>query len=271
MEGIRKNSQSLHHVYVSYEILHTICSERNLRRLIEKRLFDVKVYELKKYVRYNHKYKKSPVEINLRDIKVLLNRTYKDFLNYVDKHPDDNIVQFDSVIGKINDRQAILTITFPKYQFQFGLLIQKGSYKDVVNKIKKLFRKLGDKFVKIVFAINICDNGVEFSRFTEIEINSKGEMICKTFYTRPYRSTDKSSCENLHRLLRYAFPKGKSLDNLTQDVLDEVFSHINSYVRKSLDDKTPYDLVKKKFGKEFLEKINIKRIPNKKVKLKPII
>ena len=76
---------------------------------------------------------------------MLLNRTYKDFLNYVDKHPDDNIVQFDSVIGKINDRQAILTITFPKYQFQFGLLIQKGSYKDVVNKIKKLFRKLGDK------------------------------------------------------------------------------------------------------------------------------
>lgn len=271
LEGIRKNSQSLHHVYVSYEILHTICSERNLRRLIEKRLFDVKVYELKKYVRYNHKYKKSPVEINLRDIKVLLNRTYKDFLNYVDKHPDDNIVQFDSVIGKINDRQAILTITFPKYQFQFGLLIQKGSYKDVVNKIKKLFRKLGDKFVKIVFAINICDNGVEFSRFTEIEIDSKGEIICKTFYTRPYRSTDKSSCENLHRLLRYAFPKGKSLDNLTQDVLDEVFSHINSYVRKSLNDKTPYDLVKKKFGKEFLEKINIKRIPNKKVKLKPII
>ncbi len=79
LEGIRKNSQSLHHVYVSCEILHTICSERKLRRLIEKRLFDVKVYELKKYVRYNHKYKKSPVEINLRDIKVLLNRTFKDF------------------------------------------------------------------------------------------------------------------------------------------------------------------------------------------------
>ena len=195
----------------------------------------------------------------------------KDFLNYVDKHPDDNIVQFDSVIGKMNDRQAILIIMFPKYQFQFGLLIQKGSYKDIVNKIKKLFRKLGDKFVKIVFAINICDNGVEFSRFTEIEINLKGEIICKTFYTRPYRFTDKSSCENLHRLLRYAFPKGKSLDNLTQDVLDEVFSRINSYVRKSLNDKTPYDLVKKKFGKKFLEKINIKRIPNKKVKLKPII
>lgn len=88
-------------------------------------------------------------------------------------------------------------------------------------------------------------------------------IICKTFYTRPYRSTDKLSCENLHRLLRYAFPKGKSLDNLTQDVLDEVFSHINSYVRKSLIDKTPYDLIKKKFGKEFLVKINIKRIPKK--------
>ena len=43
-------------------------------------------------------------------------------------------------------------------------------------------------------------------------------------------------------------------------------------IRNNLNwNSLPYDLVKKKFGKEFLEKINIKRIPNKKVKLKQII
>jgi len=66
-------------------------------------------------------------------------------------------------------------------------------------------------------------------------------------------------------------PKGKSLDFLTQEQVDEMFSNINSYVRKSKGDKTPYDLVKNKFGKEFLDVINIHRIPNKKVRLQQII
>ena len=55
---------------------------------------------------------------------------------------------------------------------------------------------------------------------------------------------------------------------------------INSYTKpgnkiscdkKSKGDKTPYDLLRKKFGKEFLDKIGIKRIANKKVRLRPII
>ena len=39
---------------------------------------------------------------------------------------------------------------------------------------------------------------------------------------------------------------------------------------KSKNDKTPYDQLKRKFGEDFLNKINIKRIPNKKVKLTEI-
>jgi IS30 family transposase len=70
-----------------------------------------------------------------------------------------------------------------------------------------------------------------------------------------------------HELIRYTTPKGKSLDFLTQEKVNDIFSNINSYVRKSKKDSTPYDLVLKKFGKEFLDAIGIKRIPNKKVKL----
>lgn len=50
-----------------------------------------------------------------------------------------------------------------------------------------------------------------------------------------------------------------------------MFSNINSYVRGVLNDKTPYELVEKKFGKEFLDTIGIRKIPKKKVKLTQIV
>jgi hypothetical protein len=40
-----------------------------------------------------------------------------------------------------------------------------------------------------------------------------------------------------------------------------------NFIIALLNDKTSYDLLKRKFGEDFSNKINIKRIPNKKVKL----
>ena len=109
-----------------------------------------------------------------------------------------------------------------------------------------------------------------FSFFPDIE-NFAGSLSIHTFFSTPYRSTDKPHCERNHELIRYVFPKGKSLNNLTQDLVNEVFSNINSYVRKGKGDKTPYDLMKRRFGQSFLDIIGIRRIPNKKVKLTQLI
>ena len=72
------------------------------------------------------------------------------------------------------------------------------------------------------------------------------------FFTNPYRSTDKASCERNHEFIRYVIPKGKSLDFLTQEKVELLFSHINSYVRESNKNKTPYDLMVERFGIEFM-------------------
>lgn len=262
--------QSLHHIFVSYNLANH-CSERTVRRLCYRGILSSKPHELRRYVTYRHAYKKEIKDIQLRDIRVLIGRTYKDYKKVTSTHKKYNIVQYDSIVGKREDKKAILTITFPKYSFQFGLLINKGSPSNVITKIKGIFAKLESEMIKDIFPINLADNGVEFSYFNQIEINEDGEKICSTFFTNPYKATDKAECERLHELVRYFLPKGKSLDLLTQDKIDEMFSNINSYVRKSQGDKTPYDLVKKKFGKEFLDKIGIKRIANKKVRLRPII
>ena len=140
-----------------------------------------------------------------------------------------------------------------------------------VNKIRKLFRSLGSNVVKEIFPINIADNGTEFSIFNEIEIDNFGEKICRTYFTTPYRSNDKSECERNHQYIRYFIPKGKSLDFLTQEKLDYMFSQINSCVRASKGDRTPYDIVLRKYGKTFLDAIKIEKVEKKKVNLNPLV
>ena len=71
------------------------------------------------------------------------------------------------------------------------------------------------------------------------------------------------------QILRRIFPKGKSLDNLTQEAIDEAFSHLNSYPREILGGKTPYETFANLYGKNILAKLNIKKIRKKEVSLKP--
>lgn len=268
-EGVRLG-QSLHHIYISNPKLAKICVERTIRRLCYRHELTSKPHELRRYVVYKHAYKKTPQESRLRDIRVLIGRTYKDYLDYVAKHMRLSIAHFDSVIGKITDYQAILTIIFPATNFQFGLLIQKGNSSSVRAVLKALFHRLGENLVRKIFAISLCDNGTEFSSFPDIE-NFVGPQSIHTFFTTPYRSTDKPQCERNHELIRYVFPKGKSFNHLTQDLVNDVFSNINSYIRKDKGDKTPYDLMKRRYGQDFLDAIGINRIPNKKVKLTQLI
>ena len=223
---------------------------------------------MRKYVVFKHEYIKKP-NFQLKDISILIGRNYSSFIEYINKHKSKNIVQYDSVIGKISDRKAILTISFPKYGFQFGVLIKKSNPHSVVKSILEIFAKIGKEKSKEIFPINLSDNGIEFSYFNKIE-EFENEKICRTFFTNPYKATDKPHCERYHEFIRYFIPKGKSLDFLTQERVNWMFSQINSYVRKSKNDRTPYELVERRFGKAFLDAIGIFKVQKKKVSMTQI-
>lgn len=264
-DGVR-NGQSIHHIYISSSILQKKCCERTIRRYIYNGYLSVKAHQLPRYTRYSHKYNYEKKKIV--NVERMLSRTFQDYLKYVEEHPNDNIFQYDSVEGKKEDKKAILTITYPEFRFQFGYLISKQNSNSVYRKLRKLQALLGERYEEI-FQINLSDNGPEFAKFHELEINEYGHHLCKVFFTNPYKSTDKASCERNHEFIRYVIPKGKSLDFLTQAKVELLFSHINSYVRKSNKNKTPYDLMVERFGIEFMEIIGIKRISAKDVCLKP--
>ena len=60
------------------------------------------------------------------------------------------------------------------------------------------------------------------------------------------------------------------MKNLTQEKVDLMMSHINSYERKSIS-TTPYKLQLAYYGEEFLKKIRIVEINPKDVTLKPAL
>lgn len=204
----------------------------------------------------------------IKNVDLLNGRTYEDYINYT-KEKDILIVQLDTVVGKLVDNKKILTIHWPSFHFQIGILLEKLSPAFVNNALMELKNKLGLETYKILFQVILTDNGVEFSLLDEIENDENGELITKVFFCDPYKSSQKGSCERNHEFIRYVLPKGVSFDNLNQKDVDLIFSHINSTPRNSLGFKTPFELFKTAFGIEVLRILNINEINKDDVHLKP--
>ena len=97
-----RNYKSLHHVYHANPELAYLCSERTIRRLIDRGELTVKSHELRRYVRFKRPQKRQ-VKVQLRDIEVLYGRQYEDFLKFVKRHKRMNIAQYHSFVGKPDD------------------------------------------------------------------------------------------------------------------------------------------------------------------------
>ena len=123
---------------------------------------------------------------------------------------------------------------------------------------------LGVELFKSLFTIILTDNGFEFSNPLEIEFShNTGEQRTKLFYCEPGRSDQKGSCEVNHEMIRRIIPQGTSLDNLNQEKINLMMSHINSYKRKKLNNCSPIQLFSTIYGKDIAIKLGINEInPN---------
>ena len=70
-------------------------------------------------------------------------------------------------------------------------------------------------------------------------------------------------------MIRRIIPKGVDLGRYTQQQIDLVMSHINSYARKNLGNKSPYDVFAFQYGEDILKCFNLKRIPADEIILTP--
>jgi len=260
---IVNQKQSIHHACINNK--NTIMvSERNIYNLIDKGILDIKNIDLPRKVRYRLKKKKTTYY--KIDKQCLQGRKYEDFTNYISTNPDTPIVEMDTVEG-IKGGKVLLTIHFVSSSFMLAFIRERNDAQSVIDIFNNIENIIGIDLFRKLFKLILTDNGSEFSNPSEIEVNKNGEIRTQIFYCEPRRSDQKGSCEVNHELIRRIIPQGESFDNYTQEDINKLMSHINSYKRKKLNDCSPLQLFSLMYGNETAKKLGITKIEPNEINL----
>lgn len=240
-DGIRKG-KSIYSIVLNNPFLPK--SERTIYRYIGNRYLKTKDVDLRNKVKmkprktYNDK---SSKEKRILKKEIISTRNYEAYLEFLANNRTSFIPQLDLVQGTKGDNEPyLMTFIFPFSNLMFGFLIPNKGQKEIVKVFNHLESTLGkDTFMKL-FPACLTDRGNEFLDADGIELSSDGSKRTNLFYCDPYSSSQKPEIERNHEFFRYYSPKGKSLKEFTQEEINLIFSHINSYNRKIKDGKSPY-------------------------------
>lgn len=233
---ILDNGQTIDHILASNDVG---VSRSTLYRYIDAGLLDVKNINLKRRVRYVVKKKKKEPRIKVNR----KGRKYLDFLAYITINKTKSIAEMDTVIGKREEPKCILTMLLRKSNFMLGFILPSKEAIEVVRIFDYLEKKLGKGRFKTLFNVVLTDNGTEFDYVDSLEANDRKIPRCKIFYCDARASQQKGKLEKNHEYIRYFYPKGTSFNDLDQDKLNLMFSHINSVRRKELNNRSPFELL----------------------------
>ncbi|OEF98743.1 hypothetical protein BHF68_03545 [Desulfuribacillus alkaliarsenatis] len=132
-----------------------------------------------------------------------------------------------------------------------------------------MYETLGKSTYKKLFPVILTDNGSEFSNPKAIEYSAAGTHRSHLFYCDPSAPYQKGSIEVNHSLIRRILPKGKSFNDLTQDDILLIMNHVNSYKRKKLNDRSPYDAFSFYYGEDILGSMGYVSVAAEDINLTP--
>lgn len=254
---IKDKKQSINQVYAHHsDIIYF--SKTTFYKYIDLGVISLTNLDLPKKVKYkNRKHKKS--NEYKRKLALLKGRSYEEFLIFSTDHPNLNICEMDTVEGSKGGK-VFLTILIKDTKFMFIRLLDKKNIACVNKEIDKLKEALGIKLFSKIFRIVLTDNGTEFFDPLHIEIDyNTGNKTCNVFYCNPYSSYQKASIEHNHEYIRRVFPKGQSLNNLTEDQVQRLETTINNIPRDKFNGKSPFEMTKDKYP-DLIAKLNYQYI-----------
>ena len=255
---IRDKKQSINQVFANHKDILSM-SKVTFYNYVNNGVLSLSNIDLPKKVKYK-KRKKSNRNNYKRDISILNNRKYEDYLDFIAKHPKMSIVQLDTVIGKTNNNKVLLTMYIVDTHFMLIFLIDKKDSIHVSDVFKKLKKNLTINLYRNVFRIILTDNGTEFFNPYEMEIDYETcKKVSNVFYCKPYSSWQKHEIEVNHEYIRRILPKGSDFSKLSKEDVDRLQNNINAIPRNSLNGKTPFDLTDKKYP-ELIKKLKCKYI-----------
>ena len=265
-----KQGHSIHEIYITHQD-ELMCSEKTIYNYIDDCLLEVRNIDLPRKVRFRARRKKPEFKV---DKGCRLGRSYKEFESFMEKNPDTAVVQMDSVIGTAGGK-CLLTIHFVESSLMLAFLRDANTSSGDLNGLCR--RKNYAQFrIKRTMEVNSPIQRKSNAGTTLYPAMDYAEPASTTVMpavlTRKgqSRSTNqKGAIEVNHELIRRVLPKGSSFDNLTQEDVTRMMNHINSYKRKKLNDRSPYETFSFHYGEEVLELLGCTPVATEDILLKP--
>lgn len=262
-----QNGQSVNQIYINHQD-ELMCSEKTIYNYIDACLFDVRNIDLPRKVKFRERYKKPEFKV---DKGCRIGRNYEAFCVFIEKNPDISVVQMDSVIG-IKGGKCLLTIHFVDCSLMLAFLRDANTSKSVTDIFNQLDKGLTKETFSRLFPVILTDNGSEFSNPKAIEYRESTPFWrTNVFYCDAGSPHQKGAIEVNHELIRRILPKGTNFNNLTQEDINLMMNHINSYKRKKLNNRSPYETFSFYHGEEVLHKLGCAPVAASDITLKPTL
>ncbi len=252
-DGVKKG-QHIYHILKTHNL---DVSSSTVYRHIRKGYLSIAPIDLARAVKFKERRKSKLPSIPKESKK---GRSYEDFLNYLALKQLNSWLEMDTVMGRMGGK-VLLTFNLSFCNFIFARLLDNKTALEVTKHLYDIKNTLhqADKDFFQLFPVILTDNGGEFARVDDIEMDVRGES--KLFFCDPNRSDQKGRIEKNHTLIRDILPKGTSFDNLTQEDINLVCSHVNSVKRAALNGKSAYELFAFTYGEEIPKLLGISKIP----------
>ena len=249
-----KKGQHIYHILKTHNL---DVSSSTVYRHIRKGYLSIAPIDLARAVKFKER-RKSKLPSIPKEAKK--GRSYEDFQNYLSLNQLDYWLEMDTVMGRMGGK-VLLTFNLSFCNFIFARLLDNKTALEVTKHLYDIKNTLyqADKDFFQLFPVILTDNGGEFARVDDIEMDVRGES--KLFFCDPNRSDQKGRIEKNHTLIRDILPKGTSFDNLTQEDINLVCSHVNSVKRAALNGKSAYELFAFTYGEEIPKLLGISKIP----------
>lgn len=197
---------------------NTVCT-KTLYNYIDKGLLKVKNIDLP--LRVKRKRKRDVVKKNRR----ILGLSIENRPEIVETREEFGHWEIDTVVGKREYSPVLLTLDERKTRKRHIVKINSRSSKSVEEGLKKIIAIYGDNFNSIFKSIT-SDNGSEFSTLKDVIPD------VPVYYAHPYSSFERGTNEKQNSLIRKFLPKGKSFDNVSDEVVTQIEDWINNLPRK---------------------------------------
>jgi IS30 family transposase len=259
-----KRGQSVHHI-VTHNPDQFNVSEKSIYRYVDGGLLSARNIDMPRVCRLKPR-KTKPIEHKV-DTGCRIGRTYPEFLKFVEG-TGVPVVEMDSVAGRIGGK-VLLTLMFKSCDFMLAFLRDRNTSQSVIDCFNWIETTLGPSCFKTLFPVLLGDNGSEFSNPAALENDLQDNRRTHVFYCDPYSSFQKPSVERNHEFIRMILPKGTSFDDFAPKDINLMMSHINSYSREKLNDKSPIDMFDYIYGHGLSEKLGLFRVAPNDILLKP--